>query len=164
MDLNLDTLKQEMLGHLEHSEFAVFRSESGGLDSLPTVLWDVERYPDYQMFLEAARKSGAKMVLFSSREFSTAELDELTEQLADVELPREERRDIERQVQSFRVHDGATCEIEMAFSHEHFLYVYSAQPDWYEQFQDLTDELSIHLPMGSEEDGDHNLGGFYSNN
>ena len=40
MDLNLDTLKQEILAYLEHSEFAVFRSAPGGLEGLPMVLWD----------------------------------------------------------------------------------------------------------------------------
>jgi hypothetical protein len=35
MDLNLDTLKQEILEYLEQSEFAVFRSAPGGLEGLP---------------------------------------------------------------------------------------------------------------------------------
>lgn len=163
MDLNLDTLKQDMLGHLEHSEFAVFRGEAGGLDTLPTVLWDVERYPDYQMFLDTARKSGARMILFASREFSKDELDELKEQLEDIDLPRDERRALERQLQELRIHDGTTCEIELAFAHQSWMYVYSAQPDWYEQFQDLSEEIAGHLPLDDEPEGG-NLGGFYSNN
>src|ERR1022692_398620 len=32
MDLNLDTLKQEIVEYLEHSEFAIFRSAPGGLE------------------------------------------------------------------------------------------------------------------------------------
>ena len=69
MDLNLDTLKREILGYLETSGFAVFRSHPGGLESLPMVTWDTERYPDYQMFLETARKIGCKMILFAARDF-----------------------------------------------------------------------------------------------
>ncbi len=164
VDLNLDTLKQEILGHLEHSEFAVFRTESGSMDNLPTVLWDVERYPDYQMFLETARKSGANMILFASREFTEAELDELPAQLEDLDLPREERREFERQIKNFRVHQGATCEIEIAFQHQSFLYLYSAQPDWYEEFQDLSDEVAIQLPISESGEEDPGMGGFYSNN
>ena len=163
MDLNLDTLKQDMLGHLERSEFAVFRSEAGGLDNLPTVLWDVERYPDYQMFLETARKSGAKMILFASREFGVDELDDLKEQLDEIDMPREERREVDRQLLDLRVHDGVTCEIELAFAHQSWMYVYSAQPDWYVQFQDLSEEISSHLPLTDDSEGG-NLGGFYSNN
>ena len=81
MDLNLDTLKQEILEYLEHSEFAVFRSAPGGLEGLPIILWDAERYPDYQMFLETARKTGAKMILFASSEFESTEIDDTVEEL-----------------------------------------------------------------------------------
>ena len=164
MDLNLDTLKQDILRHLEQSEFTLFRAESGSMDNLPSVLWDVERYPDYQMFLDAARKSGASMILFASREFTEAELDEVPAQLEDLDLPREERREFERQVKSLRAHQGSTCEIEIAFQHQSFLYIYSTQPDWYEEFQDLSDELSIHMPINDGNEQDPGLGGFYSNN
>ena len=58
MDLNLDTLKREILSYLESRDFAVFRSAPGTLDGTQMVLWDTENYPDYQMFLEAATKVG----------------------------------------------------------------------------------------------------------
>ena len=61
MDLNLDTLKREMLDFLDSSGFAVFRSSPGALDGLPMVLWDTEHYPDYRMFLEVAQKAGIKL-------------------------------------------------------------------------------------------------------
>ena len=72
MDLNLEPLKREILAYLDASEFAVFHSSPGGLDALPMVLWDVERFPDYQMFLEAARKAGIKLILFASCELDAA--------------------------------------------------------------------------------------------
>ena len=43
MDLNLDTLKQEILDYLDKSGFAVFHSQPGGLESLPMVTWDTDR-------------------------------------------------------------------------------------------------------------------------
>jgi len=91
MDLNLDTLKHEIVEYLEHSEFAIFRSAPGGLEGLPLVLWDAERFPDYQMFLDAARKIGAKMILFASREFEAPEIDDAIEELDECDLTREER-------------------------------------------------------------------------
>src|ERR1039458_1063417 len=95
MDLNLDTLKQEIVEYLEHSEFAIFRSAPGGLEGLPIVLWDAERYPDYQMFLDTARKTGAKMILFAAREFESPEVDEAVEELDECDLSREERRGLD---------------------------------------------------------------------
>ncbi len=79
MDLNLDTLKREILEYLDASGFAVFHGSPGGLEGLPMVLWDVEQHPDYQMFLEVAQKSGVKLILFATREFETAEVDEIAD-------------------------------------------------------------------------------------
>ena len=86
MDLNLETLKREMVAYLAASEFAVFYSDPGGLKGMPLVLWDVDRYPDYQMFLDVARKAGVKIVMFGAAEFDAADLDEMEEQLEEGEF------------------------------------------------------------------------------
>ena len=85
MDLNLETLKSEILDYLAASEFAVFRSHSGGLDSLPIITWDTERFPDYRMFLETAHKAGQKLILFAAREFEEAEVEEAAEEMQEIE-------------------------------------------------------------------------------
>ncbi len=165
MDLNLDTLKREILDYLAGAEFAVFRSHPGGLEGFQMVCWDCERYPDYREFLEAARKTGAKMVLCASREFELSEVDEIVEQLEDCDLTREERRDFEGRLRDFRRHEGATCSLELAFDHHARMYVYELHPDWYDEFIELTDDISSHLPLGDEPEGEDNgIGGFYSNN
>ena len=81
MDLNLDTLKQDILDSLEAGGFAVFYSSPGALEGIPMVMWDAEHHPDFQMFLEVARKCGQKLMLFASREFESSDVDELLEQL-----------------------------------------------------------------------------------
>ncbi len=164
MDLDLDTLKSEILGYLEASEFAVFRSHAGGLEELPMVCWDCERYPDYRMFLDAARKTDVRMILFASREFDLSEIEEAIEQLGECELDRDERRDYERRLRSYRPHEGITCSLELAFDHSGRMYVYEARPDWYDEFLSLTDEISAQLPLEGEQGRGGSLGGFYSNN
>ena len=162
MDLNLDSLKQEILLYLEQSEFAVFRSAPGGLEDLPTVLWDVERYPDYQMFLDTARKTGAKMILFAAREFESPEIDEAVEELGECDLSREERRDLETRLRELRVHEGVTCSLELAFDHHARMYVYEIRPDWYDEFLSIGDEIAVHMPADeTEDDGSF---GYFSNN
>ena len=76
------------------------------MEGLPIVLWDAERYPDYQMFLETARKTGAKMILFASSEFECTEIDDAVEELDECDLTREERRDLEARLRELRVHRG----------------------------------------------------------
>ncbi len=164
MDLNLDTLKQEILEYLEHSEFAVFRSAPGALEGLPMVLWDAERYPDYQMFLDTARKTGAKMVSFAAREFDAPEIDDAIDELEECDLSREERRDLETRLRDLRIHEGVTCSIELAFDHHARMYVYEIRPDWYDEFLSIGDEIAVHLPTGQTEQEDDGSFGYFSNN
>ncbi len=164
MDLNLDSLKQEILEYLERSEFAIFRSAPGGLEGLPMVLWDTERYPDYQMFLDTARKVGAKMILFAAREFESPEIDDAIEELDECDLTREERRDLENRLRELRVHEGVTCSIELAFDHHARIYVYEMRPDWYDEFLSIGEEIAVHLPAAGKEQDDDGSFGYFSNN
>jgi hypothetical protein len=164
MDLNLDTLKREIVECLERSEFAIFRGVSGSLEGLPMVLWDTERYPDYEMFLDAARKSGAHMILFAAREFDTSEIDEAIDSLDDCDLSREERRDLEARLAELRVHEGVTCSLELAFDHHSRMYVYEVRPDWYDEFLSIGDEISEHLPVSEGDDEGDGSFGYFSNN
>jgi len=164
VDLNLDTLKREIIGYLEASGFAIFRSTPGGLEGLPMILWDTETYPDYQLFLEVARRAGIKLILFASREFEAADIEETVEQLQECEISHEERRDIESRLFDLRIHVGVTCSLELAFDQHSRLYVYEVRPDWYEDFLNLEEEVASRLPAETEyEDGD-SLGGYFSRN
>jgi len=163
VDLNLDTLKREILDYLDKSEFAVFHSHPGGLEGLPMVTWDTERYPDYQIFLDTARKVGCKMILFASRDFESPEVEEALEQLEDSDILAEERRELERRIRGVRSYEGVTCSLELAFDHHARMYVYELRPDWYEEFIAVCEEITSHLPVEEEED-DGSLGGFYSKN
>jgi hypothetical protein len=164
VDLNLDTLKQEILEFLNASGFAVFHSIPGGLEGFPIVLWDTERFPDYQMFLDVARQGGIKLILLAAREFESSDLDDLLAQLDDCELTREERRDYESRLREWRIFTGVTCSLELAFDYQSRLYVYEVQPDWYEEFMGVEEEISA---RASDDDGpleDDSLGGYFSKN
>jgi hypothetical protein len=166
VDLNLETLKTEILDYLAASEFAVFRSHPGALDAQSVITWDVDRFPDYRMFLEPAQKLGLRMVLFASREFDESEVDEALEEMQDAELSREEAREFEKRLRDARRHVGDTCGLELAFGYNSHLYVYEVQPDWYEEFIETVDELASLIPAGEDftDDGTDGIGGYYSNN
>ncbi len=163
MDLNLDTLKRDILNYLEVGGFALFRSRPSALEGLPLVLWDTEHHPDYQMFLDVARKVGAKLILFASREFDPADLDELLEQLEECGLEREEQRDYESRLRDLRIYEGVTCSIELAFDHSSRMYVYEVQPDWYEEFLVIEEEITSRL-VDEDDMEDDSLGGYFSKN
>lgn len=163
MDLNLDTLKREILAYLEDKGFVIFHSHPGGLQGLNMITWDSEGYPDYQMFVAAAKQAGVKLILFASRDFEFSEIEDAMEQLPDCDLSHEERRDYERRLKALRIHEGATCSIELAFDYESRLYVYELQPDWFEEFVNICDEINLNIPA-EDDDEEDSLGNFYSNN
>jgi len=43
------------------------------------------------------------------------------------------------------------------------MYVYELQPDWYDDFVSLEEEIMAHVP-DDDEDDDGSLGGYYSKN
>jgi hypothetical protein len=164
VDLNLDTLKREILEYLNGSGFMVFHSTPGGLDNLPMVLWDSDRYPDYRMFLDVARQAGCKLVCFASRELKSEEIDDLLLQLEECTLERDEARDYQTRLRGLRTYEGVTCTLELAFDYGSRLYVYDVQPDWYEDFLSIEDEIMSQFESGGDVDDSDTLGGYYNKN
>jgi hypothetical protein len=163
VDLNLDTLKREILDYLESRDLAVFRSTPGTLEDPQMVIWDTEHYPDYRMFLDAGVKTGVKMILFATREFEAADIDDLLEQIEDVGMDRDQQRDYQARLRKLRSYEGVICSLELAFHHDSILYMYELQPDWYEEFLVAEDEIAGAMAEGDPDEGD-SLGGYYSKN
>jgi hypothetical protein len=164
VDLNLDTLKREILEYLEGSGFTVFHSSPGGLDNQPMVLWDAERFPDYRMFLDVARQLGCKLVCFASRELQPEEIDDLLLQIDESTIERDEARDYQSRLRGLRTYEGVTCALELAFDYASRLYVYDVQPDWYEEFLNIEDEIMSQFETGDDVDDSDSLGGYYNKN
>jgi hypothetical protein len=163
VDLNLDTLKREILDYLESRDLAVFRSTPGTLDDPQMVIWDTEHYPDYRMFLDAGIKTGVKMILFATREFEAGDIDDVLEQIEDTGMDRDQQRDYQNRLRKLRIYEGVTCSLELAFHHSANLYVYELQPDWYEEFLVAEDEIANAMAEDDLDEGD-SLGGYYSKN
>jgi hypothetical protein len=166
VDLNLDTLKREILDYLDSTGLAVFHGVPGGLNGQPMVLWDTERHPDYQTFLDVAVKSETRVIIFATREFRPADTEDLLAQLEDLEITRDEKRDYEKRLRALRVHEGVTCSLELAFDYHARLYVYEMQPDWYDEFLSVEDEILSLISDSDDgmEDDDEPLGGYFSKN
>ncbi len=166
MDLNLDTLKREILEYLDSSGMAVFHGCAGALDSQSMVIWDTERYPDYQAFLDVAVKSETRIIIFAAREFQTSDIDDLLAHIQDLDLDSDDKRDYTKRLRALRSHEGVTCSIELAFDYHSRLYVYEMQPDWYDEFLSVEDEIMslITEPEGMDDDADEPLGGYFSKN
>ena len=71
-----------------------------------------------------------------------------------------------KRLRDMRIYEGVTCSLELAFDYHSRLYVYEMQPDWYDEFLSVEDEIMalISDPEGMEEDDDEPLGGYFSKN
>jgi hypothetical protein len=161
VELNLDTLKREILDYLDSAGFAVFHNRAGGLEGQGLVLWDTDKHPDYHEFFDVAHKCGANLVLFACAEFEASDIEEVEAQLDECDLSREERRDYDSRLRELRVFTGLTCSLELAFDHNSRLYVYELQPDWYDEFGGIEDEIMARTPQNDEPDS---LPGYFSKN
>lgn len=157
---NLDSLTEEISHYLEAEHFVVFRSLSRAGEGPAMVYWDTDRHSDFKLFLDCALKVGVRLVHFHSREFTLAHREEALEQLEDSDLPRDEKRVLERRIEELAIYEGFTCAIELSFDFESRIYLFEMQTDWYEEWHDILDEIEGALP--DDEAGSY--GGYFSNN
>jgi len=159
---NLDSLAEEIQQHLEAEHFVVFRSQSRATDDNATVYWDTATEADFRKFLECALQLGVRLVHFHARTFQAEHREEAQELMEDCHLSRDEKRELMRRISELSIYEGFTCAVELSFDFDRKVYLYEMQTDWYEEWQDILDELEM---SGGEDAGEGgNFGGFYSNN
>ena len=162
MKPNLDSLKIEIEQYLEESGLAVFYGYSRMLESTSSVYWDSDKYPDYKLFIKAARTAGAQVIVFHQREFAAERVMDGLEQLTDCDVPREEYREFEKRLNDLRMYEGFICEIELSFDHQGRVFLFDLRTDWYEEFSEILDEIQM---LSTEaEDNDTPMSGYFSKN
>lgn len=163
MNLNLDTLRTEILEYMEAEGFVIFHGYSRLAETDSFVAWDTDRLPDFKTFLSAAKNAGVRLIVFHYRQFSAAHLDDASERLDEGELGVEERRNAERRLRELGEYEGFTCAIELSFDYQGRVYLFSIRADWYDEYLDLVEDLDAALP-DEDEDEDDSMGGYYSRN
>lgn len=164
MNLNLDTLKDEILEYLDAGGFVIFRGYSRLGDTDSFVAWDSDHYPDFRMFLNAAKTAGVRLIVYHAREFSVAHVEDGLERLEASELSRDEQRSLERRLREMRSYDGFTCAIELSFDYQGRVYLFNLRSDWYEEYLDVLEEIDAAIPDEEEEEDGGSMGGYFSRN
>ena len=150
------------LQYIKSENIILFRSMSRAADQVRFIDWDTDHEPDFRRFLECAMSLGVRLIHFHNREFRSQHREEALAMLEDLGLSREAKRELERRIRDLAIYEGFTCAVELTFDYEGRVYLYEMQTEWYEEWQDILDDLEL----GSEIDGDEaaGFGGFYSNN
>lgn len=162
MKHNLDSLKDEIGGYLDTEGFLVFHGYARSLEAGRCVRWNVEAQPDFRVFLAVARQAGVKLIVFAALQFGTGLIEETLSELEEADIPREDKRSLERRLREFLAYDGFTSEIELSFDYLDQTYAFQLRTDWYSDYEDLLDEADATIP--EEEDDEGPIGGYFSNN
>ena len=160
---NLNSIAEEVRSYLETEHFVVFHCLTRAGDEIPIVYWDTERHPEFKPFLDSALQLGIRLIHIHIREFSSMHREEALEALSESELDRSEQRDLKRRIDELSIYEGLTCAIEMSFDFEGRLYMFQLHTEWYEEWQDILDELEDFMP-GLDDDPDKYGGGYFSKN
>lgn len=164
MKQNLDSLRAEIPDYLESRHLVVFHGYSRITDSLPVVYWDSLRHPDFRVFVQAGESAGVSMMVFHARELSGELVDDALARMEESELPREEVRSYDRRLRELRAYEGFTCEIELSFDLGPRTYMFNLRTAWYDELEDMLDEIDAAYPAPEEDDDGPISGGYFSRN
>lgn len=164
MKQDLHELKLEFERGLQEGGFAVFRGSARAKEAaLPPIFWDSARHADPRAFLEVASALGVKVVVLHVQEFSSEELMEAFEQLSESELPREEAKEMERNLRRFQAYEGFTCALEVSFDYQNETYMFETMTQWYAEFTRMMDDL-VEDPFGEDAEEGPGPMGYFSKN
>lgn len=167
MKQDLETLRLELEEYLAKKPFVVFHGLSRAMEEFPnTIQWDHVNHPDFRGFIDAAEKLGVPVMVVHTRRMTEEQIDHALEDLADLEMPFDERRDYERRLREIRMYSGFTCAVEMSFDHQNLVYLYSRSTDWYEEVMSMIEDIETAIdPMpGDDAFGGGGSGGYFSKN
>lgn len=165
MKPNLDVLKPEIELYVEEAGLAVFYGYSRSLETVPAVYWDCEEYPDYRLFVQSARATGAKIIVYHQRQFFSEQIEEAIEKLHACELPAEESRHFEERLNDLRGYEGSVCAIELSFDYQGRVFMFDLRTEWFDEFSDILDEIQLLAPYSDDDDDDDSpISGYFSRN
>ncbi|HME10203.1 MAG TPA: hypothetical protein VKG25_24330 [Bryobacteraceae bacterium] len=165
--MNLDALKLEIETALAEEGLAIFYGHTRALEPSEVVYWDVEHYPDYKLFLKAAKAAGSQLLVLHHHSLTSDQVDDVLDELEACDMPREEYRSIERKLQDLRVYEGFTCSIELSFDHGGRMYMMGFRSEWYRELLEIQGDLEILGGAGpdlDDEEDESGMGGYFSRN
>ena len=155
-------MRTEIQAYLESRGLAVFHGFPRTFDDVAAVYWNTTDHADYREFLATAEAAGVKLVTLYANEFNETLIDDALDRLEDPDVPREDRRPIEKRLRELRAYAGFTCQIELSFDLAPRVYVFDLRTEWFEELSDLLD--SIEDALEEEQFGEEPPSGYFSQN
>ncbi len=164
MNENLDRLKKEIDEYLHANSFIVFHGQSRVYDEAQIVYWDAAKHPSYLDFLKTAEAAGVRFLVMHTEIFDESTVEDLENGLESIEMPRDERRALDKRIQEFGAYTGMICQIELSYVFDNQVYLFAIEALWYRDYEDLYEELMLSGSGFDDEPDDAPMGGFFSKN
>lgn len=165
---NLDSLKQEIDQSLSERKFAIFYGmERSEIDREMAIVWDAEAHPDFREFFAVAEAAGIRIIVVHYKTLPAGQIGELLDQLDELDLDRDERRNLARDLQRLKMYEGFISALDLSFDHATQTYLFSATTTWYKELLDILQQFEVFSPgFGGPEDIDDEpiSGGYFSKN
>lgn len=162
MKQDLETLRKDIERQLQDGAYVVYHAETRFADDSRPILWDTQGHPNPGEFLETALSVGVKLIVYHHREFTAEALDQAGEKLEAAELPRDQHRDMERQLRRMQGYIGFTSAIELSFDFDARTYLYEMTAPWYDEYLGLLDDIDDAIDFDDEPPSMG--GGYFSQN
>jgi hypothetical protein len=163
MNKDLEDLKRGIERQLQGGGYIVFHARSRFSEDFSPIFWNTALHPNPSEFLETALSVGIKLIVFHHREFTAELLAEAFEKFESASLPRERRREVERDLKRMKGFEGFTCSVELSYDFDGRTYLFEVTAPWYDDYLDLLDDLDDSLDLG-EDDEPPSMSGYFSQN
>ncbi len=161
-DLDLDRLRSDMMNYMRQTGLPVFYAAGDPDDDEDYTLWAQNAFPDWRQFVDVAKESGARMLVFSWLSLGEEDVDLALEKLGECDMERDERSFFTQQFESLRRRVGQTAWVRIAFEHGGRWMAYELSVPWHDEFRSALEDLDVYLPLAEEDEEES--GGLFSRN
>ena len=108
-----------------------------------------------------------RIIVVHYKSLPAGQIGELLEQLDELDLDRDERRNLARDLQRLKMYEGFVSALDLSFDNATQTYLFNATTSWYKELLDILQQFEVFSPgFGAPEDIDDEpiSGGYFSKN
>ena len=136
---DLATVKDDMVAFI--AGHGMRRMNAFISEEVPTVIFEEDDAEAWKDFVEHAKSAGAAFITMSEVVLEPEDVATLIGQVRDENFPDHDAVALD-EAQDLLQHTGKTGYLQLGFAHQGIMFLYETATDWYDQFQELMENVS----------------------
>ncbi len=136
---DLATVKDDMVAFI--AGHGMRRMNAFVSEEVPTVIFEEDDAEAWKDFVEHAESAGAAFITMSEVVLEPEDVATLIGQVRDENFPDHDAVALD-EAQDLLQHTGKTGYLQLGFAHQGIMFLYETATDWYDQFQELMENVS----------------------